>query len=169
MARSSYRNGMAAEIKTYVLEKKRYVLGGHFEDPEMMFNTGQMSIEVIAEDLTRKLRYQLDMFFLEGVQDEVSERVPSIKTELVPESWWDAFKARFFPKLLKNRIKYRTIKTEIVHTTIIRKTHVCPHLPTASHEDHLRFCVGLEPLTDMNPRYENYNEMQINNFERKIR
>ncbi len=46
-------------------------------------------------------------------------------SERVPVSWWDAFKAAWFPEWLLCRFPARTRAIE----TRVEFVHVCPHLP----------------------------------------
>jgi len=54
-----------------------------------------------------------------------------VEVILVPDTWWDMFKQRFFPKM---KFKTRKIEKEVYITNI------CPHLPKGDHKnEHIEF------------------------------
>jgi hypothetical protein len=98
---------------------------------------------VVGEDVLRSLRF-------EEVHDLVADEIvytirayllgSNVKREVVdsvkvPETWWDAFKAQYFPYWLLRRFpdRARYIDENVVHT------HVCPHLNVTEEREHLQF------------------------------
>ena len=58
-----------------------------------------------------------------------------VQTTTEPRTWWDGWKDAHGPQWLKRRwpVRLRTLSTTI---TI---NHMCPHLPSAGTETHLRY------------------------------
>jgi len=150
-------NHVANTVRTYLLEKRRYIFGGYI-DIDGYMKRGQMSIEVIADEMERRLVYQVEMFFAGTSKKETETRQVCKEKVFVPKDWWEALKDRFIPILLRKYIKieYRTIETwhNISNTTKI--THVCPHLPMQPNCDHVRFA-AMEGLPPLHEYLKNFN------------
>ena len=83
------------------------------------FALESIQVEAIRDVALQGLWLQLRAFLLGR---KVSENI--LKTIEIPETWWDAFKERYYPAWLLKQfpVKYRKIET------IVQHMHICPHI-----------------------------------------
>ncbi len=120
------------EIERIVLEKLKFGLSEHIHP--VLLSKLRLSIEedIFTKDLIARIR---GFVWSKEVKKEVEE------TFSYPSNWWEAVKARFFPKFLKRRypVKYK-YKDVVIH-----HIHICPHVDfhtSFSQEAHINFLAG---------------------------
>ena len=89
-----------------------------------------MTLEQREDLIAHRLIYELRAFV---VGDKI---ITDVKHLRWPETWWDAFKHRFFSDSLLNRwpVKWHVERVECKE---IRK--VCPHIAVPSHQRHVQW------------------------------
>jgi hypothetical protein len=96
--------------KKVFLERIKFSIGQSFPYADLR----DMELHEWVDNFEYTVRSQLDIFFL-GKNHEIWE------TELVPETWWDAVKERFF-LWTGCRVKKRVIEK------VVKITNICPYM-----------------------------------------
>ena len=102
------------EMDKLVLEKVQFSVGFAMSDALKREITIHSQVQDYGRRFAKAVRWSL-------LGCEIRREV--VKSESVPVSWWDAFKARFYlARRLFGAPAMRQIETEVEHW------HVCPHL-----------------------------------------
>lgn len=94
--------------------------------------TNNIEFEKHFSNIMDSMIYQLNVRMLQMDGEVDVHEYPG--NFLVPATWWDHFKMRFFPKW-----KRKTMRLCYVSKTTVKKIHVCPHLPIDDNYKHFRF------------------------------
>ena len=94
-------------------------------------NLGRMFLDGFGidwwADLTGKRLWAKMHAYLISKKVHVDEYSQTVGVYSAPETWWDHFKARFYPYWLLKRfpVTYKEIEMTVNHT--VNHIHVCPH------------------------------------------
>jgi hypothetical protein len=116
------------KVKQILIEKIAHSLNVSIDS--YMFRN--MTIDEVFDFETAAFSRQFN-FYLTGKR---WEKVIS-NTQKVPNTWWDAFKERFFPAFLLK--VFPAEHREIMTTVAYHVTRVCPHLDAKEDWEHLVF------------------------------
>lgn len=107
-------------------------------DAQQLLMLGNGNLELWTawvERETRKLAVELHYTILRGNLEWKEDA----RYYEHPDGWWQAFRARWFPKWWLNRYPVRTHK--VLCQKVVR-VNVCPHLPHDPQKRHIEFLVA---------------------------
>ena len=122
---------------------------------QLRFCANNSEIAIYVEERMRRLIADVSVKLLGKRWDDIMSEQTIETVVKVDADWWQAFKARWFPKWLLKRYPAKTRDVVVKHTVpkIIQVYNVCPHLDKKlPHQESLHYHFMLHnPKNDIGP------------------